>query len=148
MSGKKIVGLDTNLFIYQFGHNLEHESHVSFIFNSIAEKKIYGITSIIAVTEVLSIKASSKVIKSIQEAFFSLPNIAIEDVDEKIALRAATIRRKYSFRTADALLLATALQGKADYFVTNDKKLQKFKEVPVVLLSGIKSYTIAKQYSK
>ncbi|OGE64802.1 hypothetical protein A3I48_01575 [Candidatus Daviesbacteria bacterium RIFCSPLOWO2_02_FULL_36_7] len=58
----------------------------------------------------------------------------IYQVDEKIAVESARIRRKYSFRLLDSIQLATALYAKAQAFITNDDRLKKFKELKVILL--------------
>ena len=64
-----------------------------------------------------------------------MPNLNIIDVDYKIALEAARIKREYKFRLPDSIQLATALIGKAQAFVTNDQRLKKFQELPIVMLS-------------
>lgn len=56
------------------------------------------------------------------------------EVDRDVAREAAAIRRKYGFRLLDAVQLATAKLNKAQIFVSNDKGLQKFKELKVIAL--------------
>ena len=48
---------------------------------------------------------------------------------------AAEVRREYGFRLPDSIQLATALHSKSQAFVTNDRRLKKFKELPAILLS-------------
>lgn len=62
--------------------------------------------------------------------------LAVVEVNEEIADKTALIRRKYGFRTPDAIQLATAVQTRAKVFITNDERLKKLKELKVILLSA------------
>ncbi|WP_366556963.1 PIN domain-containing protein [Desulfosporosinus sp. BICA1-9] len=42
------------------------------------------------------------------------------EIDQNIALQAAKLRASYGFKTPDALFLATAIEEKAEAFITND----------------------------
>ncbi len=55
-------------------------------------------------------------------------------MDLPVADRAASLRARYRLRTPDAIQLATALQARADVFLTNDRDLQRVEEVPVLLI--------------
>ncbi len=65
---------------------------------------------------------------------YYFPNLKIVDITLDIAVDAARIRGTYEFATPDSLLLATALQVKADAFITSDKKLSRFKEIDMLLI--------------
>lgn len=45
--------------------------------------------------------------------------------------RATEIRARHGFKTPDAIHLACAVTTKCDLFLTNDKKLERFKEIAV-----------------
>ncbi|MGI8419460.1 MAG: type II toxin-antitoxin system VapC family toxin [Candidatus Levyibacteriota bacterium] len=130
----KILAIDTTIFIYHFEANRQYISFTTAIFNSFIENKFKGITSVISVIETLSYPAPDKLIKEREEDFKTLPHFNVYDVTQEIAIITAKIRRKYKYRTPDAIQLATALYGKADIFITNDTKLQQFKELKVMLL--------------
>lgn len=68
-----------------------------------------------------------------------IPNIRSIDVNERIALEAACIRRSYGFRIPGSIQLATALYTNAEAFITNDKRLSNFKELQVKMLREIDS---------
>ena len=85
----------------------------------------------------LSYKANEEAIERLKSDFLSTPNLTIVQVDMKISEDAARIRRKYGFRLPDAIQLATALDYKAQTFITNDKRLKVFKELPITLLTEI-----------
>lgn len=131
----KLVGLDSNLFIYHFENNPKFSVFSVKVFDKLSKGTLRAVTSIISVIETLSYPAPSAVVKNIQEAFATIPNLNIMDVDHKIALEAARIRREYKFRLPDSIQLATALAGRVQAFITNDHKLKSFKKIPIVLLN-------------
>lgn len=66
---------------------------------------------------------------------FHFPHLAIVDIDVDIVAEAARIRGTYNYSTPDSLLLSAALQVKAAAFVTTDRKLFSFPELPVLHLT-------------
>jgi len=66
-----------------------------------------------------------------------IANLQLTEVDNEIAKEAARIKRMYDFALVDSIQLATALENDAEIFITNDKKLQFFKELSVVLLTSL-----------
>lgn len=133
----KSVALDSNIFIYLFQETPEFIEKIRELFKLISEEEISVVTSIISVLEALSYPSPNEVLKDIKTGFYTLPMLEILDVNKKIAFSAADIRREYRFRTPDAIQLATALEAKAQVFITNDSKLKKFREIKVVTLSEI-----------
>lgn len=130
----KLIGLDTNIFIYQFQGNPQFGKHTQNIFSQLASNKIQAVTSIITFTEVLSFKKSEEVISDLKSLLLEVPNLEMKDVSIDIAEEAARIRRTYGFHLPDAIQLATAINGKAAMFITNDTKLRKCKEIKIVSL--------------
>lgn len=63
--------------------------------------------------------------------------IEIVDTTSDIAESAAQLRAKYNVRTPDAIQLATAINSKADYFLTNDDNLKKVSEIIIVTISEL-----------
>ena len=60
--------------------------------------------------------------------FFAQEYVNVYNVDEKIALQAAELRKKSKLETADALHLATALRHHAQAFLTRDGEGKKGKK--------------------
>lgn len=137
LKNKKVIALDTNIFIYQFHDYGSLTLRAGKIFSSITENELKTITSIITLTELLSFKAPVSKIKELKEAFLQIPNLNVFEVDEGIALEAAKIRRKYGFRLPDSIQLATAKINRAKVFISNDQRLKKFKGVKVILLTEV-----------
>lgn len=65
-----------------------------------------------------------------------------ESVSEIIALsrevidRATEIRSRYGFKTPDAIHLAAATLSNCQLFLTNDRRLDRFTELPVEVLTA------------
>lgn len=133
----KRVALDSNVFIYHFEENKEFITFTRKIFYSLSLNNLKAITSVVSIIETLSFSSPQKVINEIKQAFFTLPNLEIFDVDQAISLEAARIRRKYKFRLPDSIQLATAKLNKAKVFISNDKRLKQFKELKVTLLKEV-----------
>jgi len=133
----KVLALDTNIFIYHFESNPQYIPFTSAIFTSFVKAANRGITSIISVLEVLSYPAPEKLIKEREDDFKTLPHFTVYDINHKIGLEAARLRREYKIRLPDAIQLATAIYGKADVFITNDAKIRNFNEVKVILLEEV-----------
>lgn len=131
LTGIKKISLDTNIFIYHFQNVAPYKTKTDVIFEALAESKLKAVTSIVSKAELLSYKQSPIIINDLKEQFESTPNLTVYDVDEKIALKAAELRRKYNFRLPDAIQLATAIVSKAGAFLTSDERLRKCKEVKI-----------------
>lgn len=133
----KRIGLDTNIFIYYFQEHPQFGVVTKNLFDNFASHKTKAITSILTLTELLSIHASEKDVNNLQALFLETPELTIYDINQNIGVTAARIRRNYGFRLPDAIQLATCLYAKVNTFITNDQKLQSFKEITVTLLSQL-----------
>lgn len=131
----KLIGLDTNIFIYYFQKDKEFGLAVRSLFGVLAKKEARAVTSVITLTELLSITATDREVDALKAHFLETPSLIIEDINQTIGTDAARIRRTYGFRTPDAIQLATSLFYKVDVFVTNDKRLKAFKEITIIFLS-------------
>lgn len=138
LSRFKRVALDTSCFIYQLSNHPRFADFTSEVFERIEKGEIQGVTSTISVVEFF-VKPEKdndlELIQNYETILLNFPNLEIVPLDFTIARLAASIRAKYSFRTPDALQLALAQMSRSGAFITNDKKLKKFKEVEVITLS-------------
>ncbi len=140
MSGNinhKLVGLDSNIFIYNLEENLEFIKFTDIIFQNLSANKLKATTSIISLTEILSYPKTDSVVKEITSDFFSTPNLLVLEVNREVALEAAAIRREYKYRLPDSIQLATALATKATAFITNDSRLKRFKKLKIILIQDL-----------
>ncbi len=95
-------------------------------------------TSPITLVEVLTKpyeKGDHAVAQEYRRRLVENPQVRSRPIDSVVADEAARIRAVYRVkRTPDAIQLASAkLQG-ADVFLTNDRELKRFTELPVLLL--------------
>ena len=130
----KLVGLDTNIFIYHFEDNPGFAAFTQIIFVNLSQGKFQAVTSVISIIEALSYPSPPQVLENIEEGFITMPNLTMYDVTHDIAIEAARIRRIYKFRLPDSVQLATTLKSKAQAFISNDDRLKSFKELPIILL--------------
>ena len=134
----KTVGLDTNVFIYHFENNPDFAPFTRKIFSLMWDGTLKASTSVISIIETLSFPAPDGVVKNLREAFGTIPNLRVVDIDQAVAVEAAKIRRKYKFRLPDSVQLATARISHAEAFITNDQRLKSFKSLRVIILNQIK----------
>ncbi len=134
MSRTPLYYFDTNILIYFFQGNSFFENLVKPYFKKLADDKIELVISAVAVTEFLSLGSSEKKADDLLEALLEIPNLEIVEIDTKIAVLAAELRRKYAFSTPDCFHLATAITKKAEKFISNDKKLKRCKEIVVEVI--------------
>lgn len=136
----KTVFLDTAPLIYFIeGHSVYHPILAPlFDFNDKAGFSF--VASTITLLEVL--------VKPIREGKIAIadqyrhiltnaPGIEILDMNTAIAETAARLRAIYNLKTPDSIQLATALEAKADYFLTNDIKLKLVSEVAIVTVDEL-----------
>lgn len=141
----RLVGLDTAVFIYYFNQHPRFGPKAKAIFAALAENRLKALTSTISLAELLALKAQRDEIRQLHQEVLELPNFSFLPVDEAIATEAARIRRDFGFRLPDALQLATTKLAKAQAFITNDKRLKRFSELDVILLTTPSLYRILPQ---
>jgi len=62
-------------------------------------------------------------------------HIELIDLNPEIAEISAEIKAKNGIRTPDAIQIGTSIHCKADYFLTNDKRLRSVNEITVIILN-------------
>ena len=137
LSKFKKVGTDTNFFIYYFQKHPRFGPIVKNALNFFLERQTILTTSTLTITELLSFKASETLLERLEKEIMLIANLQLTEVDNEIAKEAARIRRNFGFSLVDAIQLATAVKNDAEVFITNDKKLQFFKELRVILLASL-----------
>jgi len=131
------IAIDTNAFIYLMERHTEYFNVVRELFNAVEIGKVYAVSSVLLITEVLTkpLKDGNKGLTDRYLAFIStFPNLGLREIDQNVAHQAAKLRARYGFKTPDALFLATAMEEKAEAFITNDVRLQGIENIEIVLL--------------
>jgi predicted nucleic acid-binding protein len=133
----KKVGLDTSLLIYHLEDIAPYADLTEIVFASIAEGSLRAVLSTISVTELLVqpfAKGQQDRIATFEQFLLSLPNTDLIPPNYPITKEAARLRAKYLIRTPDALLISTALNEKAEAFLTNDSHLRDLKGEGIAIL--------------
>ncbi len=131
----KVVCLDTAPLIYFIeGHSI-YQSVLEKLFNLNEKGGFSFITSTVTLLEVLVKplrEGHNNIAKQYRDILTNARGFEIFDVTSAIAEQAALLRAKYNLRTPDAIQLATSIEAKADYFLTNDIRLKLVSEITVV----------------
>lgn len=133
----KIIGLDTAPFIYFVEDVAPYADLVEPIFRLLESGRPIAVTSTITLAEVLTKPLSDKNLQLVDEIKFILRSfsaLSMIPVDEAIAEAAALIRARYTLRLPDALQVASAIQGGATLFITNDGRFKKVEGIETVVL--------------
>lgn len=132
----KSVFLDSNFLIYLMEDYEDYKTLINNVLTDIYDHKVNMVTSTVTVMECVT-----GLMKTNQDPdqFFGLTDalgLKIIDFTKEIALVAANVRAAYpAIKQMDSIQLATSICGGCDWFITNDKKLHQFQEIPVVILS-------------
>ena len=139
LTNYKVVGIDTSAFIYHFQGEAVYSKVTTDLFNAVENGLIRAVTSVITLMEVLVKPMSEGNVKVAEEYRILLqtfPNLSLRTIDDKVASRAADLRASYRIRAPDALQLSAAIEEGAKAFVTNDERLSKVKDIPVLMLKS------------
>lgn len=134
-----LVGLDTMVFIYHAQAHPIFGPLAREIIHNIERGVIHGSASTLMVTEVLTGYRKRNDAKS-EDLFWNLlallkPSLLLIPFNVEIADRAAWLRVRYNLRTPDAIHIATAIASGANFYITNDRRLQSVKEISIILLA-------------
>jgi len=126
-----LIALDSNILIAALSPHEEHSTRAQQLIKDIASNRYQAVVSSIAYGEILSF-STQQVARALDLGSFlrQIKNCATIAADDTICLAAGELRRTYGgkLKLPDALHLATALNQKADLFITNDFKLAKVAE--------------------
>ena len=120
-----LLALDSNIFIAAWSGLEDHSSTAAKLLLSVDVGHDSAIYSTLIFAEVLAFPDRRKSNSlSVTDFFIQLSNAQACPVDTVIASLAGSLRVQYpALRMADSVHLATALNGKAAVFVTNDHRL-------------------------
>lgn len=134
------IGLDTSLFIYHIEAVEPFAVAAEAVLRSFSQRLAIGITSVLTLTELLVKPLAAGrpgLAARYEELVREMPNMAVVDIDARIARRAAELRAAYRLQTADAIQIAAALEHGATAFITNDRALRRVSDLAVILLSDL-----------
>ena len=131
------VLLDTSVLIYYLEGIEPYYLLAEEIFNHILDENIRGSLSAISVTEFVTKPLADGNVTDVErfKHFIDALSIQVLAVTYEIAERAGKLRSQYpNVQTADALIVATALENGCEIFVTNDKDLKKLEACGLTII--------------
>lgn len=138
----EIVGLDTAPLIYFIEEHPHYASTVDPFFEALERHELRIVTSTITLLEVLvnPIKQNDiQMATKYRNILLKTRDLSLISLTPAIAEEAARLRAVYKLHTADAVEIATALNSKAAFFLTNDKKLAIVPDLKVLVLDDLKA---------
>ncbi len=139
-AGIQRLALDSVVFIYFIERNPVFVDRARTVFRLIDAGAIAGYSSVITLTEVLTrpLQMQNQAIAAIYRSFLlNSAYLSLVPVTATVAERAAQLRANHQLRTPDALQIAAALEAQCDAFLTNDMRLQRVSEIPVILFDDL-----------
>ena len=137
LTGHEIIGLDTAPFIYLWERHPRYFMLSETLFRHLKKPGVQGVTSIITLIEVCVLpqrQGRRDLVHAYERALCHSQQVQMRSVDTVLARRAVSLRADYGIRVPDALQIAAALEAGATAFVTNDQRLEKVKELTMLLL--------------
>lgn len=136
----QVVGLDTAPLIYFIEQNEAYLELVRAFFQEMSQGKFQVITSTLTLTKVLVHPlrtANSELAEQYCDIVLAQENLTTLPVSVEIAKVAAQLRAVQHLRTPDAIQIATAMQGGATFFLTNDARLAAVPDLEVLVLDNL-----------
>lgn len=133
----QIIGLDSVVFIYLLEANPAYLASVERILNAVQTGQARAVFSSLGMIEILTgpkKRGRFDLAVRYKEILVHFPNLTIRGLNEYIVDLASDLRARYNLATPDAIHLATAIDFGAQKFITNDKSLEKVKEIVVQII--------------
>jgi len=141
LAGYKKVGIDSMCFIYHFEGNKAYGEIVKYLFSQLQKNKLTAVTSTLTLAEILSFEKLQEdrvLFEETKTRLRQTPNLEIISVDAVISEIAAILKYKYSIALPDAIQIATGVVSGQEAIITNDRGLQKIKEIKMIILNDFR----------
>lgn len=138
LASYKTIAIDAVCFIYYFEAHEQYGPLAKQIFSALSYGKLKATTSVLTISELLAfekLQNDSLLYEKTKIKLRTTPRLDIIPIDETIAELAAILKTKYTIALPDGLHIASAIVTKQDAFITNDKKLKKITEIPILVLN-------------
>ena len=132
------IFIDTAPIIYYIEAHPQFGPLAKEVVNAFQSGNLSAYSSVITLAEVLprpTERGDEKLTKKFAEFLKHGKNLTMIEISEEIAEAAGKLRGHYSFlKTVDAIQLAAALDLGTQAFLTNGGRLEKFKDLKVLVL--------------
>ena len=81
------------------------------------------------------IRDNDRELLSAFDRLFSANRMVIVEITAEVVASATNLRARYGFKTPDAIHLASAIEGKADLFLTGDSTLARCADIAVEVIA-------------
>jgi predicted nucleic acid-binding protein len=134
-----LVALDTVAWIYEFEANPTFGPVTQALFSDGFGKGLCrAACSLLVLGEVLVqplARSQADLVDRYRRVIVPSPDLTVWPITRDLIEMAASLRAKYRVRMLDAIHVASAVAGHADFFVTNDEGLRRISEVPILILA-------------
>jgi predicted nucleic acid-binding protein len=137
LSGR-IVALDSAPLIYYVEAHPVFFTRLQPFFEALEQRRFEAITSTVTIAEVLVHPLRfkrTKLVEAYRELFMTF--LRVTALSSSIAEKAALLRANHNLKSPDAIQIATALDQKADFFLTNDAQLSRLAQPQVLVLGDL-----------
>ena len=83
---------------------------------------------------VFHVKMGNKARLALFDTFFARTDVQLAPITTLVFDRATSIRASHNFKLADSLHLAAGVELGCDKFLTNDRRLSAFSDIPIEVL--------------
>ncbi len=132
------IFIDTAPIIYYIEAHPQFGPLAKEVVNAFQSGNLIAYSSVITLAEVLpkpTEHGDEKLAKKFAEFLKHGKNFTMIEISERIAEAAGKLRGRNPFlKTVDAIQLAAALHLETEAFLTNDGRLEKFKDLKVLVL--------------
>jgi predicted nucleic acid-binding protein len=147
----KVVGLDTAPLIYFIEQHPNYTGVVNPFFEALEHRELRVVTSTITLLEVLVApmkQNDAQLAAKYRNVLLKTRDLSLISLTQSIAEEAARLRAVYRLHMADAIEIATALNSRAAFFLTNDKRLSSVSGIEVLVLDELKAQPNADKLKK
>jgi predicted nucleic acid-binding protein len=131
------VVIDTMVFIYLFEDHNDYAERCEHIIGRMSEGLFTGVVTPITAAEILVKPLKQEhfaIADRYRDAIKNLPNVILPEINIEIAFMAGSLKAKYAMPIPDMFQAAMALYFPAQALITNDRAMQRIKEIDVFLL--------------
>ena len=135
----KSVFLDTAPLIYFIEKNHRYHSIIKPVIVQIDAQETKGLASTITLLEVLVHplrEGDTLLTQKYKDILLASKGLMTHEISHSISERSALLRAEHELKTPDAIQIATAIHHKADFFLTNDYRLEKVQALKVLVLDN------------
>ena len=132
------VAFDTSPLIYFMERDERFGPVVRPVFQLVDQGALTAVCSTMSLLEVLVAPLRAQdahLVQSYRNLLLDTRGLVLLSVNSSLAQLAATLRAEHNLSVPDAVVAATALEGKCDVLLTNDPAFQRLTDVRPLLLS-------------